>query len=108
VRKVRCVSPHGGCHDGVRADNGMPARPGYKGALSYPPNPRTGTGLTPGEGGGYVDNAILGRVAVGSEVDAPDDFEPGGFHFVWADDDPPAVAEAPPVTIPADPAEPEE
>jgi hypothetical protein len=73
VRKVRCVSPHGGAHHGVRADNGMPARPGFKGTLSHPPNE-----------GGWVDNAFLGRVAVGSTADAPEAprFIADGFHFV--------------------------
>lgn len=76
MRKVKCVSPHGGCHHGMRADNGMPAHPGYGGALRLPPNE-----------GGYVANAVLGYVPVGSVTDAPEApaFIADGFHFVNAD-----------------------
>lgn len=73
MRKVRCVSPHGGCHNGMRADNGLPAHPGYGGPLRLPPNE-----------GGHVVNATLGYVAVGAEADAPEApaFIADGFHFV--------------------------
>jgi len=73
MRRVRCVSPHGGAHHGIRADNELPAQEGYQGALIVPPNE-----------GGWVDNAVLGRVAVGDEVDAPEppEFICDGFHFV--------------------------
>lgn len=73
MRKVRCVSPHAGARHGIRADNGHPAREGYKGALATPPHP-----------GGYVDNAVLGRVPFDAVVDAPDApaFIADGFHFV--------------------------
>jgi hypothetical protein len=75
MRKVRCVSPHGGCHNGMRADNGLPAHPGYGGPLALPPNE-----------GGHVVNAVLGYVAVGAVVDAPEApaFIADGFHFVDA------------------------
>ena len=75
MRRVRCVSPHGGAHHGLRADNGGPAPEGYTGALQLDPNP-----------GGWVYNTVLGHVAVGSEVDAPDDFTCDGFHFEDAGD----------------------
>ena len=70
MRRVRCVSPHGGARHGLRADNGDPAPEGYAGALQLGPNP-----------GGWVYNTVLGHVAVGSVVDAPDDFTCDGFHF---------------------------
>jgi hypothetical protein len=70
MRRVRCVSPHGGGHHGLDQD-GRSVREGYDGPLAYPPND-----------GGYVSNGVLGTVAVGSEVDAPDDFTCDGFHFV--------------------------
>ena len=73
-RKVRCVSPHGGAHHGTDGHD-RPASPGYRGPLRLPPNE-----------GGYVDNAVLGRVPVGAEVDAPEPpgFIADGFHFVDA------------------------
>lgn len=73
MRKVKCVSPHGGCHHGMRADNSLPAHRGYTGQLALPANE-----------GGWVDSAVLGHVAVGSVVDAPDApaFIADGFHFV--------------------------
>jgi hypothetical protein len=57
----------------MRADNGLPAHPGYGGRLALPPNE-----------GGHVFNAVLGYVAVGAEVDAPEApaFIADGFHFV--------------------------
>lgn len=72
MRKVRCVSPHGGAHHGTDAE-GDPVGPGYTGRMTHPPNE-----------GGYVDNAVLGRVAVGAELDAPEppEFIADGFHFV--------------------------
>ena len=69
MRTVRCVSPHGGAHNGLM-QNGDPAPPGFTGSLKLEPNE-----------GGWVYNATLGHVAVGSEVDAPDDFTCDGFHF---------------------------
>lgn len=75
MRRVRCVSPQGGAPHGIRADNEEPAPPGYQGALKLPPNE-----------GGWVSNAVLGTVAVGDEVDAPEppEFIADGFHFVDA------------------------
>lgn len=78
MRRVRCVSPHGGARHGLRADNGEPAPEGFTGALQLDPNE-----------GGWVYNTVLGHVAVGSEVDAPDDFIADGFHFKDAGDPPP-------------------
>ena len=74
MRKVRCVSPHGGCHHGMRADNGLPAHPGYRGPVKLAPNE-----------GGWVDcPALGGHIAVGSVTDAPEApaFIADGFHFV--------------------------
>lgn len=75
MRRVRCVSPHGGAHHGLRADNEMPAREGYTGPLLLQPNE-----------GGWVWNPLLGHVAVGDEADAPEapEFICDGFHFVGA------------------------
>src|SRR6185437_5421523 len=75
MRRVRCVSPHGGAHNGLRADNELPAAPGYSGALRLPPNE-----------GGWVVNPVLGYVAVGDEVDALEapEFIADGFHFIDA------------------------
>jgi hypothetical protein len=76
MRRVRCVSPHGGAHNGLRADNDLPAPPGYSGALKLAPNE-----------GGWVFNPVLGHVAVGDEMDAPEppEFIADGFHFVNED-----------------------
>lgn len=74
MRKVRCVSPHGGCHHGMRADNGLPAHPGFGGPLKLAANE-----------GGWVDcPALGGHVAVGAVVDAREAplFIADGFHFV--------------------------
>lgn len=75
MRRVRCVSPRGGAHHGIRADNELPAHEGYGGALLVPPHE-----------GGYVDNAVLGRVAFGDELDAPEppEFIADGCNFVDA------------------------
>ena len=86
--KVRCISPHGGLREG---------------------DPRHG--LPPSERG-YVDNKILGRVEVGTVVDAPDDFIIDGFHFEAAESPaaPPGIpspapaAASPPTAAPATPA----
>jgi hypothetical protein len=74
LRKVRCVSPHGGAHHGIDG-KGRPAVPGYRGPLQLPP-----------ADGGYVENDVLGRVMVGAEVDAPEPpaFIADGFHFTDA------------------------
>jgi hypothetical protein len=82
MRQVRCVSPHGGAHNGLM-HNGDPAPPGFAGPLQLEPNE-----------GGYVVNGVLGTVAVGSVVDAPDDFTCDGFHFVDVDAPPPPVTPA--------------
>jgi len=75
MRRVKCVSPQGGCHNGMRADNELPAPPGYRGALTLPPNE-----------GGWVVNPVLGHVAVGDELDAPEppEFIADGRNFVDA------------------------
>ena len=80
--RVRCISPHGGGHHGIRADNEEWAAEGYEGPLLVPPNE-----------GGYVSCPALSYqpVAVGSELDAPEDFVPDGYHFeaVTGSGDPP-------------------
>lgn len=75
--RVRCVSPHGGGHHGLDGD-GRPLPAGYEGPrMAFPPNDL-----------GYVENAAVAPhpVAVGSVVDAPDDYVPDGYHFVPADE----------------------
>ena len=99
MKKVRCISPHGGCHHG-RYHNGDPVRHVWKpdgegggewalpdldpAKLSYPPNP-----------GGYVEDArIRGLAAVGQVYDVPDGFHADGFH--WEDvKTPPPPAKTP-------------
>ena len=84
-KRVRCISPHGGCHNGMRHD-GNPVFALPDGSvpevapekLRLPPNP-----------GGWINNVDLGYCAVGQEYDAPDDFEPDGFHFEDAGPPPP-------------------
>ena len=72
MRKVKCVSPHGGAHYGTNG-RGDPVGPLYSGPRQLEPNE-----------GGYIDNTVLGRVPVGAEVDAPEapEFIADGFHFV--------------------------
>jgi hypothetical protein len=87
MRKVKCVSPYGGAVNGLRADTGEGAPPGYAGPLRLPPHP-----------GGYVDVPALARaVAVGTEVDAPDPpaFICDGVNFVNASGAPDQCAGAP-------------
>jgi len=74
VRKVKCVSPHGGARHGTDS-RGRPVGPAYQGDYRNPPCE-----------GGYIDNGVLGRVAVGATVDAPEPpgFIADGFHFVDA------------------------
>lgn len=85
MRTVRCVSPHGGAHHGLRADNEQPAQPGYQGALLLEPNE-----------GGWVWNPLLGHVRVGDIVDAPEapGFIADGFHFVTVSDNPDTTGRA--------------
>ena len=85
--KVRCISPHGGARHGTDG-RGEPVAEGYEGPRQLPPNE-----------GGYVDHGVLGRVAVGSVVDAPDDFIADGFHFETVD-----APKPPPTPPPAAPA----
>lgn len=79
MKKVRCISPHGGCPNGMR-HNGQPVQalpdgtvPGADPAkLRLPPNP----------GGYVVDVRIPGTyAAVGQSYDVPDDFYADGFHW---------------------------
>ena len=71
MRQVKCVSPHGGARHGTNG-RGDPVQAGYTGPRQLPPSD-----------GGYIDNACLGRVAVGDTVSAPDPpaFIADGFHF---------------------------
>jgi hypothetical protein len=95
TKQVKCISPHGGCHNGMYddgrpvfafPDGTIPVVPPEK--LRLPPNP-----------GGYITNArIPGYAAVGQVYDVADDFQADGFHFedVAAPPPPPAPASAPP------------
>lgn len=71
--RVRCVSPHGGGHYGID-DEGRALPEGYQGPriMAFPPSEL-----------GYVENAAVAPhpIAVGSVVDAPDGYEPDGYHF---------------------------
>lgn len=79
MKKVRCISPHGGCRYGM-LHNGHPVLalpdgsvPGADpGRLRLPPNP-----------GGYVQDGRVrgGYAAVGAEYDVPDGFYADGFHW---------------------------
>jgi hypothetical protein len=90
--KVKCVSPHGGLRLGTDGRGQPVEREDYAGPRQLPPND-----------GGYIDNAVLGRVPVGAVADAPDDFIVDGFHFELAADPPKAPPAAPaPVVITAD------
>ena len=101
MKQVRCISPHGGCHNGMYHD-GKPVQHVWDGGdqargiegswklpdvqpekLRLPPNP-----------GGYVADSRLGFCAVGQVYDVPDEFIADGFH--WEDVLPLIVPEAPP------------
>lgn len=98
AKKVRCISPHGGSHNGMYHDgtpvsalpDGTIPRPD-PGKLRLPPNP-----------GGYVADTRLGHCAVGQVYDVPDDFYADGFH--WEDVTPPEAPPPPPPPAPAAPA----
>jgi hypothetical protein len=87
MKKVRCISPHGGCHNGMLnngerspvfalPDGTVPEVDPKR--LHLPPNP-----------GGYVDDGrIPGRyAAVGQVYDVDDEFYADGFH--WEEITPP-------------------
>jgi hypothetical protein len=76
MRQVKCVSPHGGARYGTNGRGDPVLSATYSGPRQLPANE-----------GGYVTNGVLGRVAVGSTVDAPEApaFIADGFHFVTSD-----------------------
>lgn len=98
--QVRCISPHGGARHGTDG-RGNPVGPDYNGPRQLQPHPD-----------GYVVNTVLGVVAVGDVVEAPDSFTIDGFHFEAAEKppkppvvQPPApAAVSPPAAAPATPA----
>lgn len=96
MKKVRCVSPHGGCH------NGMDSRGNPVHALPDGTIPEPDGMLLPPNPGGYIGDArILGRhAAVGQVYDVPDDFAADGFHWV---EDETGKATEPPKPPPAAP-----
>jgi hypothetical protein len=98
VKTVRCVSPHGGCANGMW-HNGQPVFALPDGTIPAP-DPAT-LRLPPNPGGYIVDVRIPGTfAAVGQEYEVPDDFQANGFH--WEDVAPPArkppAAPPPPAT----------
>ena len=106
MKRVRCISPHGGCHNGMYNDgSGSPVFPvwdagdeaaGVPGSWRLPDVPPERLAL-PANPGGYVDDArIPGRfAAVGQSYDVGDDFYADGFH--WEDAGPaPAPQDKPP------------
>lgn len=108
-KQVRCISPHGGCHNGMYHDgrpvfhvwDGGDEAQGIAGSWKLPDVPEEKLRLAPNPGGYIEDSRIPGRyAAVGQVYDVPDDFVTGGFH--WED-----VTEAAPPQDPpaADPAE---
>lgn len=93
MKKVKCISPHGGGHNGVR-DNGTPVHLLPDGSLPEVPPERL---RLPPNPGGYIDCPSLGRgpIAVGSVIDVPDDWEINLAHFEWADEPAPQPPPAP-------------
>jgi hypothetical protein len=80
TKQVRCISPHGGCHNGMTGDGPVHRLPGGElpdidpARLLLPPNP----------GGWRDDTRIPGRyAAVGRVYEVDDSFYADGFH--WED-----------------------
>ena len=98
MKQVKCISPHGGCHNGMRT-NGNPVFPlpiygadenGNKILIdSYLPEVAPEDLLLPPNPGGYIDDGrIPGRfAAVGQVYDVPDNFYANGFHWSELDAD---------------------
>ena len=94
MKQVRCISPHGGCHNGMRHD-GRPVFALPDGTIPDVPEDKL---RLPANPGGYVAHAQLGFCAVGQVYDVPDEFHVDGFH--WEDvkaPPPPPPAAAPAV-----------
>jgi hypothetical protein len=84
--KIRCISPHGGCRDGM-LHNGDPVTRLPDGSLPDIPDEKL---RLPANPGGYVYVPNLGRhVAAGEVVDVPDGYEPNLFHFEIVQEAPP-------------------
>ena len=98
MKKVKCISPHGGSHYGMRHD-GTPVHALPDGTV--PAVDPEKLRLQPHEGG-WIHNAQLGYCAAGEVYDAPDDFAADGFHF--EDVKAPPASPAPPVK-PVEPVE---
>ena len=119
TKKVRCISPHGGAHNGMRHDGTVVHRLPTFGADADGNKTVTGSYLPdvpaeelrlPPNPGGYIDCPSLSRmpIAVGSVIDVPDDWPINLEHFEWVDA--PATTPAPPqpatpAPAPAAPAE---
>ena len=92
MKQVKCISPHGGCHNGMYAD-GRPVfhvwdagdeTQGIAGSWQLPVVAPEKLALPPNPGGYVDDSRIPGRfAAVGQVYDVPDDFTADGFH--WQD-----------------------
>jgi hypothetical protein len=97
MKQVRCVSPHGGCHNGMFHDG----RPVFAMPDGKIPEPDPEKLRLPANPGGYITDVRLpGRfAAVGEVYDVPDDFEADGFH--WEDVEAPPPPPPPPAGKPA-------
>ena len=108
TKQVRCISPHGGCHNGMYHD-GTPVQhvwdagdeaAGIEGNWKLPVVPPEKLRLPPNPGG-YIADTRLGHCAVGQVYEVPDDFYADGFH--WEDvQAPPPPPPAPPPAVKAE------
>jgi hypothetical protein len=112
LKQVKCISPHGGCHNGMYADGrGSPVfhvwdagdqAKGIEGSWKLPAVPPEQLALPPNPGGYVDDGRIAGRfAAVGQVYDVPDEFIADGFH--WEDVAPKQPPTPPASTPPAPP-----
>lgn len=100
--KVKCITPHGGCHNGMQ-HNGLPVHRLADGTLptdeehqGKPHYIDPATLRLPAHEGGHIEVPALGRyVAFGEVIDWPDDLPLNEFHFELIDGPP-----APPVNDP--------
>lgn len=106
MKQVRCISPHGGCHNGMK-DDGNPVFPVWdadKGEHVVPEIPADRLLLPPNPGGYVRDVRIAGgHAAVGQTYDVPDTFYADGFHWEDVEAPPPVKPDTPQTPPPATP-----